>query len=109
MLTLESEPPRPKRVILRIRLNIFSTDPTNSDFSNIISTFLTFQGRLSDEKEKQKHYVHIEPLQDPEVQQASFHMVIDMEALAVPDALLSNMPHEFYRVARDHTSHDLCA
>ena len=98
---------QPKRIILRIRLNNFDAEPTDTDYSNIVSTFLTFDDRSVNKEERAKHYIHIEPLQEPEIQQTSFHIVLDIESSAFPSALLSEIPHEFYRVTRNPVEHQL--
>jgi hypothetical protein len=44
---------------------------------------------------------HIEPFQDPEITQTSFHIILDMERHMLEDPNLQNLPHEIYRIRHD--------
>jgi hypothetical protein len=51
--------------------------------------------------ERHAHEKHIEPFQDPEIPQTSFHIILDMEKDMLEDPNLQNLPHEIYRIRRD--------
>jgi len=92
--------PQPKRVILRLRVNQFEGRDT-SEYDDAIKAYLTFAKRPTSELATSKHYAHIEPFQDPEIPQTSFHIILDMEKDMREDSNLQNLPHEIYRIRRD--------
>lgn len=90
----------PKRVILRLRVNDFDgQDP--SSLTEAISEYIAFAGRSTTELQENRHYAHIEPFQSPELQQASFHITLDIDKDSVQNPNLTELPHEIYRVRRD--------
>jgi hypothetical protein len=69
---------QPKRVIPRLRMNQFEGRDT-SGYDDAIKAYLTFAKRPTSELAANKHYAHMEPFQDPEIPQTSFHIILDME------------------------------
>lgn len=90
---------RPKRVVLRLRVGDFE-GRSSSEYDDVIKTYLLFAGRPANEDEVQRHYVHIEPFQSPELQQISFHIIIDIEKHSHVNGEFQGLPHEIYRVRR---------
>ena len=93
---------KPKRVILRLRVDDFSGRDW-SEYDDAIRSYLSFAGRPTDREEIQKHYAHIEPFQAPELNQTSFHITLDMEkdGISKPNPDFNELPHEVYRVRKD--------
>ena len=91
---------QPKRVILRLRVNQCEGRDT-SEYDDAIKAYLTFAKRPSSELAANKHYAHIEPFQDPDIPQTSFHIILDMEKDMLEGSNLQNLPHEIYRIRRD--------
>jgi hypothetical protein len=89
-----------KRVILRLRVNEFE-DYVPSGYYDAIRTYLTFAGCPTSKLEDKKHYAHIEPFQDPELRQTSFHITLDIEKDMLGDPNFRDLPHEIYRIRRD--------
>ncbi|KAI9765975.1 MAG: hypothetical protein M1840_006982 [Geoglossum simile] len=74
-----------KRVIPRLRVSDFEGH-VPSGYYDATKAYLTFAGRPTSELEEKRHYVHIEPFQDPELRQTSFHITLDMEKDMLDDA-----------------------
>ena len=100
MATSATSKSQPKRVILRLRVNQFEGRGT-SEYDDAVKAYLTFAKRPTSELATNKHYAHIEPFQDPEIPQTSFHIILDMEKDMLEDPDLQNLPHEIYRIRRD--------
>jgi hypothetical protein len=97
---------RPKRVILRLRVNEFEGEGRSwEQYVDAILAYLAWAGRTRSEYEgsyeTRKHFAHVEPFQDPELRQTTFHVVLDMEQYMVIDPNFDTLPHEIYRVRRD--------
>jgi hypothetical protein len=98
---------RPKRVILRLRVNEFDGESHSwEEYIDAIHTYLTWAGRPASEydgslPQARKHFAHIEPFQDPELQQTTFHVILDMEHAMLNDPDFNTVPHEIYRIRRD--------
>ncbi|KAF4637757.1 hypothetical protein G7Y89_g309 [Cudoniella acicularis] len=90
----------PRRVVLRLKVSDFK-GCGSSEYDNAIKAYLLFAGRLTNEHEMNKHYAHIEPFQSPELQQTSFHIIIDIEKYMIDDGEFRNLPHEIYRIRRN--------
>ncbi|KAH8587965.1 hypothetical protein B0O99DRAFT_601169 [Bisporella sp. PMI_857] len=90
----------PKRVILRLRVSDFE-GRRSSEYTDAIKAYLLFARRPTSEDEVKKHYPHIEPFQSPELQQTSFHIIIDVEKHMVNDGEFRDLPHEIYRIRRN--------
>jgi len=89
-----------KRVVLRVWVEDFSgCDP--SEYNDAIKTYLAFAGRPTLEWEEQRHFAHMEPFQDPDVQQTRFHITLDVEQALAENPDFGKLPHEIYRVRRD--------
>jgi hypothetical protein len=97
--TATSSNGKPKRVVLRLKVGDFDSRPP-SEFDNAIKAYLLYAGHPTNQHEMSKHYAHIEPFQSPELQQTSFHIILDMEKGMVAEGGLQNLPHEIYRVRR---------
>jgi|SRR5450432_272611 len=98
--------PKPKRVILRLRVNEFEGEGRRwEQHVDAIKAYLIWAGRQASECEgpfkKRKHFAHVEPFQQPELKQTSFHVVLDMEQHLLESPNLNNVPHEVYRVRRN--------
>lgn len=89
----------PKRVVLRLKVSDFE-GRSSSEYDDAIKAYLLFAGRPANKDEVQRHYAHIEPFQAPELQQISFHIIIDLEKHSLVDGEFRNLPHEIYRVRR---------
>lgn len=101
-----SDDPRSKRVILRLRVNEFEGNGHSwEQHVDAIKAYLTWAGRSSAEYEgdfeKRKHYAHVEPFQAPELNQTTFHVILDMEQHLLDVVSFDTLPHEVYRVRRD--------
>jgi hypothetical protein len=98
---------QPKQVILRLRVDGFEGEGRNwEQYVDAIQAYLTWAGRPMSEYdsgpyETRKHFTHVEPFQDPELQQTTFHVVLDMEQDMLNEPNLDTIPHEIYRVCRD--------
>lgn len=96
----------PKRVILRLRVNEFEREGHSwEEHVDAIKAYLVWAGRSASEYEgdfqKRKHFAHVEPFQAPELNQTTFHVIIDMEQESLESPNLDDVPHEIYRVRRD--------
>jgi len=100
MSTSTSLQHQPKRVVLRLRVNEFEgRDP--SEYKEAIEAYISFAGHPVNELEEGKHFTHIEPFQAPELQQRSFHIVLDIEKDMLDNPNIQKLPHEIYHVRRD--------
>ncbi len=96
----------PKRVILRLRVNEFEGDGRSwEQYVDAIDTYLIWAGRPTQEYrgdyQMRRHFAHVEPFQAPEINQETFHIILDIEQRSLPEANFDNIPHEIYRVRRD--------
>ena len=97
---------RPKRVILRLRVNEFEGDGRSwEQHIDAIKAYLIWAGRTASEyeggHETRQHFAHVEPFQAPELNQTTFHVVLDMEQHMLNEPDFDTLPHEIYRVRRD--------
>lgn len=99
----------PKRAILRLRVNEFD-GRSSTEFDHAIMAYLKSAGRPVDEIQKRIHHSHIEPFQPPELNQKSFHIVLDIEKDMLREPNLETVEHEVHRVRRaeDGTLYDYC-
>ncbi|MCJ1381359.1 hypothetical protein MMC17_004469 [Xylographa soralifera] len=95
--TLERQP---KRVILRLRVNDFE-DCNSSEYNNAIKTYLAYAKRPTSELEENRHYAHIEPFQHYELQQTSFHIILDINKDSLAQPNMQSLPHEVYHIRRN--------
>ncbi len=96
----------PKRVILRLRVNEFEGDGRNwEQYIDAINTYLIWAGRSIQEYEgdyqTRRHFAHVEPFQAPELNQKTFHVILDIEQHSLRYANFDHIPHEIYRVRRN--------
>ena len=97
---------RPRRVILRLRVNEFEGDGRSwEQHTDAIKAYLVWAGRTVSEYEgahdTRQHFAHAEPFQAPELNQTTFHVVLDMEQHMLNEPDFDTLPHELYRVCRD--------
>jgi|SRR5271168_1348547 len=99
--------PKPKRVILRLRVNEFDEDGHSwGEHVDAIEAYLIWAGRLASEYEgpskTRKHFAHVEPFQPYDLKQTTtFHVILDMEQHSLKNPNLNDVPHEIYRVRRN--------
>lgn len=99
MLASEKMEGSPKRIILRLRVNEFdSSSPT--DFDRVVIAYLESAGRRPEELAERLHQSHVEPFQAPEMNQKSFHIILDQDKDMLIDPDLETVEHEVYRVRR---------
>src|SRR5271167_1915078 len=83
--------PRPKRVILRLRVNEFDEDGHGwEEHVDAIKAYLIWAGRSASEYEgpfeTRKHFAHVEPFQPYDLPQTTiFHVILDMEQHSLKD------------------------
>lgn len=104
----------PKRVILRIPERDFDSDGYDwRQYPEAIKAYLVWAGREASEFEaeftqwdfnieKTKHFFYVQPLQSLDMPNGSFHVVLDMNSSSCRDLKLDDVPHEMYRVRRNH-------
>jgi hypothetical protein len=99
--------PKPKRVILRLRVNEFDEDGHSwEEHVDAIKAYLVWAGRPASEYEgafnTRKHFAHVEPFQPYDFKQTTtFHVILDMEQHSLKDPNLDDVPHEIYRIRRN--------
>jgi hypothetical protein len=92
---------RPNRVILRCRVSDFDKPFQWYRYPEAVEAYLTWAGRsVTDYKEK-KHNVFVELLQDPELRQTKFHIIIDFYSLSFDVQDLDQVHHEIFLIRRD--------
>ena len=96
----------PKRVILRLRVHEFDGEGHSwEQYVDAIDTYLIWAGRSTHEYkgdyETRRHFAHIEPFQAPELNQKTFHVILDIEQHSLREANFDHIPHEIYRVRRN--------
>jgi len=71
---------QPKRVILRPRVNEFEGEGRSwEQCVDAVDSYLLWAGHPLSQYESGKHFAHVEPFQAPELNQAIFHVVLDIE------------------------------
>jgi hypothetical protein len=99
--------PKPKRVILRLRVNEFDEDGHSwEEHVDAIKAYLIWAGRLASEYEgpfeMRKHFAHVEPFQPYDLPQpTTFHVILDIEQHSLENPNFDDVPHEIYRVRRN--------
>ena len=88
----------PKRVILRLRVQEFEGEGRSWDqYVDATETYLIWAGRSPREFDGDyrtgRHFAHVEPFQDPELNQTTFHVVLDIEQHSRREASLEHVPH----------------
>lgn len=96
----------PRRVILRLRVNEFEGEGCGwEQFVDAIETYLVWAGRPKKEYrgdyQTRTHFAHVEPFQAPELNQTTFHVVLDVEQHSLAEVNFDLLPHEIYRVRRN--------
>lgn len=104
--SLPSLDKKPKRIILRLRVDEFEgEDRSWQQHVDAIRAYLIWAGRPIGEHEgpyeTRKHYAHVEPFQAPELKQKTFHVILDMEQDMLGNPNFDDVHHEVYRVRRD--------
>lgn len=62
--------------------------------------YLTFAKYSTGELDENKQFVHIEPCQDPELKQTTFHITLDINKDLIDDPIFQVLPHEVYHIRR---------
>jgi len=91
----------PNRVILRMRVKDFDGNYSWFTYPTAVKTYLSWVKRSVTDYEDMKHNVYVEPLQDPEVNQRKFHIVIDFYALSSSVQDFGKVHHEIFLMRRD--------
>jgi hypothetical protein len=92
---------RPNRVILRCRVSDFNKPYQRFRYSTVVEAFLHGAGRSVDDYPERRHNVFVEPLQDPELKQTKFHIIIDFYSLSFEVQDMNEMHHEIFLITRD--------
>ena len=94
-----------KRVILRLRVNEFEGKGYSwEDHVDAIQAYLRWAGLQLSEVEEESatkgYFAHVEPFQAPEVNQKTFHVIVDIQQQALDHVDFDDLLHEVYRVRR---------
>jgi hypothetical protein len=92
---------RPNRVILRCRVSDFDKPFQWFKYSTAVEAYLRWAGRSIADYEDRKHNVFVEPLQDPELRQTKFHIIIDFCSLSFEVQDMNEVHHEVFLIRRD--------
>lgn len=66
--------------------------------------YIAFAEHYINELKEDKHYAHIKPYQASELQQRSFHIILDIEKDLLNSPNIQKLPHEIYHVCCDKQS-----
>lgn len=98
---MRSCPSHPTRIILRLYVKDFEGNGFSwFDHTTAIETYLKWADRSLDDWKQKKHNVFVEHFQDPEVNQRSFHVLIDLYSLSFHVEDMDTVQHEIYRIRR---------
>jgi hypothetical protein len=92
---------RPNRVILRLRVSDFEKPFQWYGYPTAVEAYLSWAGRSVTDYRERKHNVFVEPLQDPELRQTKFHIIIDFYPLSFDVQDLDRVHHEIFLIKRD--------
>lgn len=73
-------------------------------YNKVIKVYITFAEHYINELKEDKHYAHIEPYQAPELQQCSFHIILNIEKDLLDSLNVQKLSHEIYCVCCDKQS-----
>jgi hypothetical protein len=90
----------PHRVILRCRVSDFDKPFQWFKYSTAVEAYLRWAGRPIEDYKERKHNVFVEPLQDPELRQTKFHMIIDFYSLSFDVQDMNGVHHEIFLIRR---------
>jgi hypothetical protein len=93
--------PRPNRVILRCRVSDFDKPFQWYGYPTAVEAYLTWAGRSVTGYKERTHNVSVELLQDPELRQTKFHIIIDLYSLSFDVQNLDQVHHEIFLIRRD--------
>ncbi|THY40951.1 hypothetical protein D6C98_09454 [Aureobasidium pullulans] len=94
-------PSHPTRIILRVHVKDFDGNGFSwYHYPTAIETYLRWAGRSLDDWKQRKHNIFVEPLQDPEVKQKIFHIIIDLNSLSFQVEDMNAVQHELYEIKR---------
>lgn len=99
--TLPPVPEHPNRIILRMRVQDFDGEYSWFSYPTAVETYLSWAGRSVTDYKERKHNVYVELLQDSEVNQRHFHIVIDFYSLSFDVQDFNQVHHEIFRMKRD--------
>ena len=96
-----------KRVILRLRVHDFDSESHSwNDHIDAIQCYFQW-AKLSSPSENdhspKRYFAHVEPFQALELQQRTFHVILDIQPLQPvknEDVDLDIIPHEIYQIRR---------
>jgi len=100
MSTFTSLEHQSKRVILRLQVNNFRRRDS-FEYNEAIEVYIAFAEHYVNELKEDKHYAYIELYQALELQQCSFHIILDIEKDLLNSPNIQKLPHEIYHVCRD--------
>ncbi|KAF1351420.1 hypothetical protein BDV97DRAFT_389674 [Delphinella strobiligena] len=66
-----------------------------------IEAYLKWAERPLVDWHEKRHNIFVEPIQDIEVQQKRFHVIIDLYSLSYEVKHMDNVSHEWYQIKRD--------
>jgi hypothetical protein len=92
---------RPNRVILRCRVSDFDKPFRWYGYPTAVEAYLTWAGRSVTDYKERKHNVFVELLQDPELRQTKFHIIIVFHSLSFDVQDLDQVHHEIFLIRRD--------
>ena len=74
---------------------------TSSEYNDAIKTYLAYVKCPTSEVKENRHYAHIELFQHYELQQTSFHIILNINKDSLAQPNMQSLPHEVYHVRRD--------
>ena len=96
-----------KRVILRLRVDDFDKSGYKwEDHVDAIDAYWRWlEHELETDATNSDYFAHVEPFQAPELQQKTFHVILDIQYSALRFETFDDIPHEVYRVRRKDDGH----
>ena len=70
-------------------------------YPTTVEKYLSWAGRSVTDFEERKHNVFVEPIQDPELRQRHFHIIVDFYSLSFDVQDLDQVHHEIFQIGRD--------
>lgn len=84
-----------------MRVQDFDGEYSWFSYPTAVETYLSWAGRSVTDYKERKHNVYVELLQDSEVNQRHFHIVIDFYSLSFDVQDFNQVHHEIFRMKRD--------
>jgi len=99
--SVRSIPSVATRIILRLSVRDFDSDGfTWYHYLTAVEAYLKWANRPLAELNNKKHNIFVEPLQDPEVKQKRFHVIVDLNSLSFEVNKMDEVHHEVYEIKR---------